>query len=236
MTPAWPRGPLFNSVLPGQIETGDRLTPSYTKKNERRIRYFVSNRLVDRSSTRTPDATGWRLPASQLEEAIASAISTALKGAKPANSADVGTIKRVTQTIAHLTPGKERWPDLLNLVVRVRVTPGSLEIELHHDKLASMFEASTNELPAGLSSISASFQRRRRGIETKLVYGCEAPKVDTVPLRRVARGYAWWDEIRSGKATFKEIVKREKLSRRFVATHLDLAFLAPSIVAAIVEG
>ena len=196
----------------------------------------MSNRLVDRSSTQTPDATGWRLPATQLEEAIASAIANALKGAKPANSADVGTIKRVTQTIAHLTSGKERWPDLLDLVSRARVTPGALEIQLHRDKLASMFEESAKELPMGLANISAPFQLRRRGIETKLVYGYEAPKVDAVLLRRMARGCAWWDEIKSGKATFKEIVKREKLSRRFVAIHLDLAFLTPDIMSAIIEG
>lgn len=226
------------SPLTGRLfdETGDRLTPSYTKKKDRRIRYFVSNRLVDRSSTRTPDATGWRLPATQLEEVIASAIANALKGAKPTNSSDVGTIKRVTQTIAQMTSGKERWPDLLDLVTQVRVTSGALEIELHRDKLASMFEASAKELPMGLANISAPFQRRRRGIETKLVYGYEQPKVDAILLRRVARGYAWWDEIRRGKATCKEIVKREKLSRRFVAIHLDLAFLAPDIVVAIIEG
>ena len=91
-------------------------------------------------------------------------------------------------------------------------------------------------MPAEVANISAPFQRRRRGIETKLVYGHEPPKVDAVLLRRVARGYAWWDEITTGRTTFKEIVKRENLSRRFVAIHIDLAFLAPDIVAAIIEG
>jgi len=76
------------SPLTGRLfdETGDRLTPSYTKKKDQRIRYFVSNRLVDRSSTRTPDATGWRLPAGQLEDAIASAIADILRISKPAAS------------------------------------------------------------------------------------------------------------------------------------------------------
>ena len=82
---------------------------------------------------------------------------------------------------------KGRLPDLLDLVGRVRVTPGLLEIELHRDKLASIFEASAKELPIGVASVSAPFQRRRRGIETKLVYGYEPPKVDAVLLRRVAR-------------------------------------------------
>jgi site-specific DNA recombinase len=135
-----------------------------------------------------------------------------------------------------MTSGKERWPDLLDLVTRVRITPGALKIELHRDKLASIFEASAKALPPGLASISAPFQRRRRGIETKLVYGYEAPKVDVVLLRRVARGYAWWDEIRSGKATLKEIVKREKLSQRFVAIHLDLAFLSPDLMTSVLDG
>ncbi|MDP3495654.1 MAG: recombinase family protein, partial [Hyphomonadaceae bacterium] len=113
------------SPLTGKLfdETGDRLTPSYTKKKDQRIRYFVSNRLVDRSSTRTPDATGRRLPAGQFEDAIASAIADTLKSAEPAASSDVGTITRVTQTITHMTSGKERWPDLLDLVSRARVTP-----------------------------------------------------------------------------------------------------------------
>ncbi len=226
------------SPLTGKLfdETGDRLTPSYTKKKEQRTRYFVSNRLVDRSSTRTPDAAGWRLPAGQLEDAIASAIADTLKTTKPATSSDVGTITRVTQTITQMTSGKERWPDLLDLVSRARVTAGALEIELHRDKLASLFEMSSKDVPADVAKILAPFQRRRRGIETKLIFGYEPPKMDAVLLRRVARGYAWWDEIRSGKSTFQEIVTREKLSRRFVAIHLDLAFLSPDLVSSVLEG
>ena len=226
------------SPLTGRLfdETGDRLTPSYTKKGERRIRYFVSNRLIDRSGTRTPDSSGWRLPAVQLEEVLASAIADALGQAKAVGSGGMDAIERVTRGLADLTARKERWPDLLDLVAKVCVTPGSLEIELQRDKLAAILETSPKAVPADLAKIAAPFQRRRRGHETRLVYGHEPPKVDTVLLRRVARGYAWWEEIRTGRATFKEIVSREKLSRRFVAIHLDLAFLAPDVLVAIIEG
>jgi DNA invertase Pin-like site-specific DNA recombinase len=226
------------SPLTGRVfdETGDRLTPTYTKKKDRRIRYFVSNRLVDRSSMRKPDATGWRLPATQLEEVVAGVVSETLKKAKPAGSSDVATIERVTETLAQMTSGKERWPDLLDLASRVRITPGALEIELHRDKVASIFEASAKELPDSVVRISTPFQKRRRGVETKLVSGHEPPKVDAVLLRRVARGCAWWDEIKRGETTLQDIVKREKLSRRFVAILLDLAFLAPDIKRAVLEG
>lgn len=226
------------SPLAGRLfdETGDRLTPSYTRKKERRIRYFVSNRLVDRSSTRKPDPRGWRLPAIQLEEAVAAAIARALKTARPVQADDVGAIERVTASLAYMTSGRERWPDLLDLASRICVAPGSLNIDLDRNKLASLFEIAPRNLPDSVVNISIPFQMRRRGVETKLVHGYEPPKVDMVLLRRVARGYAWWDEIRRGKVTLKEIIKREKLSRRFVAIHLDLAFLAPDLVAAIVEG
>ena len=226
------------SLLTGRLfdETGDRLTPTYTKKKDQRIRYFVSHRLVDCSSTKTPDRSGWRLPGVQLEDAVAAAIADTLRKAEAADSSDVGVIKRVAHTLASMTSIKDRRPDLLDLVTHVTVTPGILEIELQRDKLASILEVSAEDVPDDVAKISAPFQRRRRGIETKLVYGYEPPKVDPVLLRRAARGYAWWEEIRTGRATFKEIVKREKLSRRFVAIHIDLAFLAPGIVAAIIEG
>jgi len=55
------------SPLAGKLfdETGDRLTPSHSRKNGKRLRYYISRRLVtDRSGTH-PDA--WRLPADQVE-------------------------------------------------------------------------------------------------------------------------------------------------------------------------
>lgn len=39
-------------------ETGDRLTPTHTKRYGRQIRYYVSNRLISGGK----DARGWRLP------------------------------------------------------------------------------------------------------------------------------------------------------------------------------
>jgi hypothetical protein len=90
-------------------------------------------------------------------------------------------------------------------------------------------------IPSGLLSISAPFQKRRRGVETRLVFGEDQPKADPVLLRYIARGFAWWDEIMAG-ASLVAIAKREKVTSRLVARHLDAAFLAPDIVKAIVEG
>lgn len=62
------------SLLVGKLfdETGDRLTPSHANKNGKRFRYYISRRLVTDKSIMHPDA--WRLPAQQLEKAIAQAV------------------------------------------------------------------------------------------------------------------------------------------------------------------
>ncbi len=59
------------SLLAGKLfdETGDRLTPSHSRKNGKRLRYYISHRLVKDRSQKHPDA--WRLPAEQLEGLIA---------------------------------------------------------------------------------------------------------------------------------------------------------------------
>ena len=69
-----PNGPSTGSVLAGRLfdETGDRLTPSHSKKKRRRYRYYVSRRLIEGSASdaTSPGSGGWRLPAKQLEDTV----------------------------------------------------------------------------------------------------------------------------------------------------------------------
>ena len=63
-----PKGRAAPSPLAGKLfdETGDRLTPSHTKKkNGHRLRYYVSRRLIQHSGQ---NLSGWRLPAPMLEQ------------------------------------------------------------------------------------------------------------------------------------------------------------------------
>ncbi len=67
------------SPLAGKLfdETGDRLTPSHSRKNGKRLRYYISHRLVKDRSQKYPDA--WRLPAEQVEGLISGLIRTHLR-------------------------------------------------------------------------------------------------------------------------------------------------------------
>lgn len=66
-------------------------------------------------------------------------------------------------------------------------------------------------------------------------------RLQSTPLSKkdgfVTRRHAWWAELLHGKVkTCAEIAAREKLDKGYVSRVLDLAFLAPDIVEAIIAG
>ena len=55
-------------------------------------------------------------------------------------------------------------------------------------------------------------------------------------LKSIARGRAWLDEIVSGNVSVEEIAARQKCSIRHVNMTISMAFIAPGLVKAAVEG
>ena len=80
----------------------------------------------------------------------------------------------------------------------------------------------------------------KRGIEQKLIIGggVMAPVPRDEPLvKAIARAYSWFEDIRTRRVNdLSELAVREQLTRSYVQAHLPLAFLAPKIVGAILEG
>jgi site-specific DNA recombinase len=55
-------------------------------------------------------------------------------------------------------------------------------------------------------------------------------------IKSISRGRAWLDEIVSGHATAEEIAARQKCSVRHVNMTVSMAFVAPGLVKAAIEG
>ena len=91
------------------------------------------------------------------------------------------------------------------------------------------------QISRGALSLVGDFTLRRRGVEAKLVLANTPSALDRTLVRTVARGWAWFEEIKAG-ATMQSIANREGVTQRRVAHLVDLAFLAPDIVCSIVEG
>ena len=83
--------------------------------------------------------------------------------------------------------------------------------------------------------ISAPFQTRRRGVETRLLIGDDPVMVDPALLKRVARGTSWWQAILTGK-TIAQIAREEGVCKRQITSHLPAAFLTPDILERVVDG
>src|SRR6202035_4466350 len=99
-----PRSPLIGKLFD---EAGHRLTPTHATKAGRRYRYYVSRPLVTETAKQHPGA--WRIPATQLENLIATEAATML--------GEPGAIAAVLET-AGLEP--EKVPAALAMADRFR--------------------------------------------------------------------------------------------------------------------
>ncbi|MBL9060396.1 MAG: recombinase family protein [Mangrovicoccus sp.] len=219
-------------------ETGDRLTPSHAKtRSGKRLRYYVSHRLVGRSGE--AGLCGWRLPAPELEATVLRLIGTHLGGPQMtailAEHPEVNLVAAARTRLQDLAASDDPAA-LLALVARIDIAPG---------RIAVRFDAAA--LPAALGlpmtlaeddtrlTATAAFRSRRRGVETNLVLGGETRPVDRVLLANIARANLWFKRLRAGR-TPDAIAAEAGTSKRRVQQMIGLAFLAPDIVRAVARG
>jgi DNA invertase Pin-like site-specific DNA recombinase len=232
--PANPSAPLVGKF---RDEIGDLLTPTHTQRRGRRLRYYVSNRLI----TGKQSAGGWRLPAPAFEDAVATAIADhlamcatghrILRHAEASNACDVS--KRV-QVIAD-TIRQGGASAAAALIAQGAVNAGTLSISLDPRALEEMLDLAEADLDPGLLEIVAPFTCRRRGAETKIIAGERQPTPDLAMIRALRNAHRWAYMLKSGIA-LREIAHREGVSESYVARIIPLATLSPKIQDAILAG
>ncbi len=228
-------------LLTGLIfdETGDRLCPTYAKRNGRILSYYVSKRLMHRSDR---DGSGWRLPARDMEASIVDAVATFLEnedkwitavGAMAASSHGYGQLRdQLGEVARQLRSANQEHvrKALADVVARLTVAPGHLAIKLRTDIFNVDGDGHEIVLP---------FHTKRRGVETKIVLG--GRQIDLEPdqalIDLIAKARKWLGQITSGEiSTVREIARSEGMDEGDVSRFLPLAFLAPDIVEAILVG
>ena len=97
----------------------------------------------------------------------------------------------------------------------------------------------SQQLEAGLPGTFRDIVRRDNGARV-LVTGGSMPAADSSTsalVKAVARGYAWRQQLLNGSTqSIAEIAQKEGMTRRYVARILQLGFLAPDIIAAILAN
>lgn len=218
-------------------ETGDLQTPTHTQRHGRRIRYYVSNRLV----TGGQDETGWRLPAKVLEDAAARAISDHLNGAArrhevlaagsiPETKAAAETTKAIATVIE--TEGIARAASWIR---SVNLTRELMTIGLTRDSIASDLKCPRESLNESLLTFETPMTLKRRGNEMKLVAGERRAEPGTTLLRALRNAHRWADLQKEG-TPLTDIAKRDGISESYVRRITPLATLSPALQRVIVTG
>lgn len=218
-------------------ETGDRLTPSHSRARAGvRLRYYVSHRLIKKSGEANLD--GWRLPARELEAKVVYLMCQRLS--------DTAFVSRLVpncsaeEIMTHHSILQKLCADkdishMLNLVERIDLSPGELTITIDTVQLASIIKAGADEIDEKLQMITAPFQLRKRGVETKLVLADASGGIDEALIRNIANAHLWFGQIKAGR-TLSEIAKAEGTTNGRIYQLIDLAFLAPDIVRDVLDG
>jgi DNA invertase Pin-like site-specific DNA recombinase len=232
-------------------ETGDRLSPVFTTKGEKRFRYYVSHRL---ETGRRTDPTGWRLPAEELEQTVLHQLDVILRDevglSKWASTlspsihietviAKAAQLRETLQTAAHVECAK-----LLKILFRsICIRPGemALEVNLHaaieasHDTDKRQHEGQEQQSV----TITVPFTLRRRGFESKFVL--EGPSARQRPddslIDLMAKAHLLLAMLTDGSGrTIADVANITNIHVADVSRILPLAFLAPKITEAILRG
>ncbi len=239
---ARPRGrgdaPTEPRALTGKLrdETGDLLTPTHTQRHGRRFAYYVSNRLIAGGK----DPTGWRLPAEALETTLRQVVVAHLRRAAsghallahPDATGAADLMRCATDLADRLESDTAR---LGSLIASGSLAQGRLQLELAPGMIAAALEVPKATLSGNLLQISCTFALRRRGVETRIIAGETIPAPDEVLQRTLAEAHIWAQALRRG-TPLTEIARKTGRSEPYIRTRIPLAFLAPKLQAAILDG
>jgi site-specific DNA recombinase len=231
---AAPSAPLTGKI---RDEAGDLLTPSHSQRHGRRLRYYLSNRLV----TGGRDPSGWRLPAPAFEQAVAQAIAQHLadlaSGHRVLEEATAATAVQASARVQSLAEeiGARGICAVAPLVACGRVSAGQLSLALDRATMARRLDLGPAELSSALLDIAVPFASRRRGVEMKIIAGERQTSPDPAMLRALRHAHRWAHMLKAG-TPLKVIAAREGFSESYVGRILPLATLAPRLQEAIVTG
>jgi len=225
------RGP--SAFLVGKVydETGDRLTPSKSKKSSGRvIRYYYSNRLISGGA----DPTGWRLRADMLEQLLSEIVEARL-------TETLNQFRLAPQIKPHtLVEAKKRLEQLdvkgtLDLIKRVDLCETTARIELDIDKVSSLIQTERNQLDLEFLRIEEPVTLRKRTNGTKLTWVGYKGEPNHALIRAIVTAQAWVEEIKAGRSV-SDIMQAHNIPEGMIWKRIRLAFLSPKILQAIVDG
>ena len=207
-------------------DAGHRMIPTHATKAGIRYRYYASTPVLHGEAKTASAGSVSRVPAADIEDIVLKSLE-----AHFATQQDGSTSKalqlRDREVLAQLVAG----------------------IVVHTDKLVVRLKSDhTDEEPdrSDDPSLTIPWQKPQSKRSRRILLPHNASRRDVQPeqferrvrlVSAIANGRRWLDEVITGRVTtVQEICIREKCSVRQVNMTISLAFLAPNLVKAAVEG
>ncbi|MBV8935606.1 MAG: hypothetical protein JO095_07350, partial [Alphaproteobacteria bacterium] len=243
------------SLLAGLLfdPQGKRFTPSHAVKKGRRYRYYVSAALVNEGAhERTQNR---RLAAREIEDCVVSILIDGLTN--PARLLErlgnhdmpADQMRRLLARAARIAATlrsslAQRGNVVRELVEQVVVDEKRIVIKVGADALLGRnVPADASDQPNGsMIELTALVEFKPRSAETKMVLAGSAQQnrsatCDPAMIKAIARGRAWFEELATGRAqSLRDLAERDGITRRYIRRLVDLAFLSPQLVDAILQG
>jgi hypothetical protein len=204
-------------------DAGHRMIAAHATKAGVRYRYYVSQPGLHGEARTARLGSVSRVPAPEIEQAIISALQEHIAEQRPHTSDPDDPIKFDHDNLAAL-------------VSRIEVQRTQLALSLKP----------TDDRSTESVTLSIPWQRRLSKRFRKILVPHGAVRENIRPdraerrlrlINAIARGRRWLDEIMTGSITNAgQLAKRERCTVRQVNLTLSLAFLAPQLVKAAVEG
>src|SRR5262245_43658711 len=215
------------SLLTGRIfdAHGNRMTPSHAVKNGVRYRYYISSVLIQGQADKA--ATLNRVPAAEIETLIISALR---------------------KHLAEKSNNGEKEQSSYSLNDKDLISTHIVRVDVETDHLAAQLSIKSDQRGGKPSHIMLIPWRKpppKRPREIILPAGRSSHQ-NSRPIRAetrarlvtaIAKGRRWLDELIVGTVTtVEQIATTENCTVRQVNMTISLAFLAPNLVQAAVEG
>jgi len=227
-------------------ESGVRLSPSHANKKGRRYRYYTSRAARPK----------WRLPANAIEGIVLSGMQRLLADEhRLSNLLHRTSALQAQHWEEHLRSAKEVGESLskgsataqrtilIELVTRIVIAEKSITIALRGRALCTRLGIADDAHQAEIAEelpFELPLAIRRRGVETKLIIGESGTSMavpDTGLVSLLVQSQRWFAELCAKRdLTINDLAKRHRVDSGDISRILPLAFLAPDIIEAILDG
>ena len=241
-SPALLRGLVFDAE-------GERLQPTHCCKGRTKYRYYTSRSLLKKGKTEANSR--FRIPAPDLEKIVIGALTAHVrrKGWLSSLLPNPCDLQAAFQRSESVAADLERQPIantglIPDLVSRVTIDRTNIRLAVNRWRLIELLlgrpggesQSPLDGLPLEIR-ITSHLLRCGKQMRLVIAEADSQPEPDPRLVGEILRARRWFEVLSSGTApTIAALARTDGVSASYVSLKISLAFLAPDIVEAIIDG